>query len=624
MKKMAKISKYDLEEKKVKKRMARLNRSLSESDEHSEEVSANEEEKVESVKKVVTNPMIKKSHILRVMKKLGINKKVADSRLIGTYFKEIEPLTKQKLNKNLSKNDYKKVLSYLKRKKKKFDLVDDVSVEKVEVEEEETKKNKSAGAFPVLPEMSASGKTKYIKEKEKAPVEGKKSVEEVEKTEEIEEEDEEEKRKRDEEVEEIKPINDDGVIKELDKKSIDHITKKAGGEENDKSDTEFDDWDVSKVGIDRKKGLFGRIKERIGFSKNEGGSVEKNEVEVEDVKDEKPIKRKVDKTRKNRRIKASREDIEKCTNNIDNIKKEMSKTLVGQEVVVDKLIMGLLCNAHVLVEGVPGIAKTLAIRTLGAVSGCTTKRIQFTVDLLPTDIIGITSYNPEKGFEIIKGPVFTNFLIADEINRSPPKTQSALIEAMQEHQVTIGREKYPLPSPFFVMATENPIEDTGVYPLPEAQIDRFLFKIIMGYPNKEEEKVVMESNMTLRKFESFDLKPIVTPEEIIWMQDVVKKVYLDDSVKNYILAIVRKTREKDFVGAEYVTYGSSPRASIGLYIASKARALIKGRNYVIPEDVRDVVFDILRHRIMLSYKAIIKKINEDSIIQEILNSVKVD
>jgi len=316
-------------------------------------------------------------------------------------------------------------------------------------------------------------------------------------------------------------------------------------------------------------------------------------------------------------------EINKCSEMILKLKKEMAKAVVGQEKIVEGLIMGLLCNAHVLVEGVPGIAKTLAIKALASASGCEVKRIQFTVDMLPTDIIGITSYTPGKGFEVIKGPIFANFLIADEINRAPPKTQSALIEGMQEKQVTIGRERYDLPAPFFVMATENPLENAGVYPLPEAQIDRFLFKLIMSYPEKDEEFKVMEQNMTLRKFESFNLKAVINPKDILKMQGTVRKVYMDDKVKDYILEIVRKTRQKDFQGAEYVSYGASPRASIGIFIASKARALIEGRNFVLPEDVKKVVFDVLRHRLILSYKATIKKISSEDIIKEILNSVMV-
>jgi len=320
----------------------------------------------------------------------------------------------------------------------------------------------------------------------------------------------------------------------------------------------------------------------------------------------------------------SLKEITLVSNQIKKLKNEVSKALIGQEDMIDSLILGLMCNAHVLVEGVPGIAKTLAIRALAAASGCDVKRIQFTVDMLPTDIIGLTTYTPDKGFETLKGPIFTNFLIADEINRAPPKTQSALIEGMQEKQVTIGRKQFHLPDPFFVMATENPIENAGVYPLPEAQIDRFLFKVLVGYPEKEDEWKIMESNMTLQKFENFNVKAVINPKQIKYMQDIVKKIYLDDSIKEYILGIVRKTRDRDFDSAEYLTYGSSPRASIGLFIASKARALMSGRNYVLPEDVKNVVYSILRHRIILSYKATIDKVSPDAIINKILESVRVE
>ncbi|MEK6936142.1 MAG: MoxR family ATPase [Nanoarchaeota archaeon] len=319
----------------------------------------------------------------------------------------------------------------------------------------------------------------------------------------------------------------------------------------------------------------------------------------------------------------SEADVKKIKIILDKVKKEVSRVLVGQEQIVNGLLMGLLCNGHVLIEGVPGIAKTLAIRTLGAVSGCKVNRIQFTVDLLPTDITGITSYTPGKGFEVIKGPVFTNFLIADEINRSPPKTQSALMEAMQERQATIGKITYPISEPFFVMATENPLENAGVYPLPEAQVDRFLFKVIMDYPTEPEEKLIMEQNMTLQKFEDYDLKAMTSPEEIIKMQKLIKKVYLDDNIKDYILKIIKKTRNKNFKDSEYLSFGGSPRATIALYIASKARALMEGRNYVIPEDVKTIVFDVLRHRLILSYKATLKQISPDILIKNILDEVEI-
>ena|SRR3989344_3835866 len=352
-----------------------------------------------------------------------------------------------------------------------------------------------------------------------------------------------------------------------------------------------------------------------------------NDLNEADSVDENPIvlnNEIISKRASKRRSSLSSMEIKKCAEDISRIKKEISKAVVGQEDIVAGLIMGLICNGHVLLEGVPGVAKTLAIRALAASSGCSVKRIQFTVDMLPTDIIGLTVYTPEKGFEVVKGPIFANFIIGDEINRAPPKTQSAMIEGMQENQVTIGKEKYSLPEPFFVMATENPIENAGVYPLPEAQIDRFLFKFIMDYPEEEDERNIMETNITLRRFEDFNLKPVVTPKRILEMQKNVKAVYLDDSIKSYILSIVRKTREKIFKDEKNIAYGSSPRASIGLFIASKARALMKGRDYVLPEDVKDVVFSVMRHRIILSYKAIIQRISPDAIIQEILDSVNVE
>lgn len=314
-------------------------------------------------------------------------------------------------------------------------------------------------------------------------------------------------------------------------------------------------------------------------------------------------------------------EIEKTKKIIERLKKEVSKALVGQEDVVEKLIIALISNGHVLLEGVPGIAKTLAVRAIAEVTGCQQSRIQFTVDLLPTDIVGLTTYYPNKGFVTEKGPIFANFIIADEINRSPPKTQSALMEAMQEKQVTLGKSNHHLPKPFFVMATQNPLEQSGVYMLPEAQIDRFLFKIIMKYPLRNEEEEIMEQNMTLNKFENFKLKKVTSPNEIIKIQELVKKVYLDKKIKEYILDIVECTRNKNFEYGEYLEWGASPRATIALFIASKARALFNGRSFVIPQDVKESIYDVLRHRIILSYKAEIKKINSDDIISAILKKV---
>jgi len=316
-------------------------------------------------------------------------------------------------------------------------------------------------------------------------------------------------------------------------------------------------------------------------------------------------------------------EIKKCYDLLARTKKEMAKTVIGQEKVIDAFMCALLCDGHVLLEGVPGIAKTLIVKTLAAASGCSSKRIQFTVDLLPSDILGITTYTPEKGFETIKGPIFANFIVADEINRSPPKTQSAMIESMQEKQVTIAKETYKLPMPFFVMANNNPLETSGVYALPEAQIDRFLFKLLIDYPGADDEIKIMENNMTLRKFESYGIQPILSPEKIMEMQQITKNIYIDEKVKRYIVRIIDKTRKRDFLHGKYIEWGGSPRASIGLFIASKAWALLNGRNYVVPQDVKDISHFVLRHRIILNYKARAEGIDSDKIIDEILGMVKV-
>ncbi len=317
------------------------------------------------------------------------------------------------------------------------------------------------------------------------------------------------------------------------------------------------------------------------------------------------------------------QEAKKCADTIAKIKGEVKKVLVGQEKIVDGLIKGLLCDGHILVEGVPGVAKTLAVLALGAAIGCESKRIQFTVDLLPSDIVGLTSFTPGKGFDTIKGPIFTNFLLADEINRSPPKTQSALLEAMQEKKVTIGKETYALPRPFFVMATENPLEVSGVYFLPEAQIDRFLFKILMGYPNKEEEQKIIRQNMTLRPFEDYGLKAVASPQKLIEMQEITRRVYTSQEIERYIVEIVHLTRQKTgYEEAKYVEWGGSPRASIGLFIASKAQALISGRKFVVPDDVKKVAYDVLRHRMILNYAAQAEGISADSIISRILEIVE--
>lgn len=309
---------------------------------------------------------------------------------------------------------------------------------------------------------------------------------------------------------------------------------------------------------------------------------------------------------------------------IAKIKEEMQKAVVGQEEIIENLLCSIISDGHALVEGIPGIAKTLIVRALGKVTGCETKRIQFTVDLLPTDILGITSYTRERGFEVVKGPIFANFVIGDEINRSPPKTQSAMLEAMQEKQVSIGKETFPLPQPFFVMATQNPIETAGVYNLPEAQIDRFLMKLLIYYPKPFEEQKILKTNMTLRKFEEFNLKPILSPKDIIEMQETAKKIYMAKSVEEYIIRIVNMTRyTKGLTFGKYIEWGGSPRASIGLYIASKARALMQGDTFVTPQHIKDVAYNILRHRILLNYEGLAENIKSEAIIKEILAKVPV-
>jgi MoxR-like ATPase len=308
------------------------------------------------------------------------------------------------------------------------------------------------------------------------------------------------------------------------------------------------------------------------------------------------------------------------------IKDELGKVIVGQQDIIDSMILALICNGHVLVEGVPGIAKTLTVKTLANVTNSQFSRIQFTPDLLPTDIIGITTYEEGRGFYSVKGPVFANFVLADEINRAPPKVQSALLEAMQERQVTIGKESFSLPSPFFVMATQNPIESLGTYKLPEAQIDRFLFKLQMKYPSPEEELKIMHQNSTLRKFEDFNLQTVFTTDQILMAQQDVKKIYMDKRVEKYIVGIVEATRNPEkynLTTGKYIEYGTSPRSTIALYITAKAYALLNGKSFVTPMHVKAVAHNILRHRILLNYEGQADEISTDKIIDEILRRVPV-
>lgn len=307
------------------------------------------------------------------------------------------------------------------------------------------------------------------------------------------------------------------------------------------------------------------------------------------------------------------------------ITKGMDQRIVGQKHLVDSLLIALLCNGHILLEGVPGLAKTLAIKTLSNLIDAKYNRIQFTPDLLPADVIGTMIYSVKKEqFEVKKGPVFANFVLADEINRAPAKVQSALLEAMQERQVTIGEQTFKLENPFLVMATQNPIEQEGTYQLPEAQTDRFLLKVVIGYPTKNEEKQIIRQNIVEY---SSPVVSVVTPEEVIDAQKIVEKIYIDEKIENYIVDIVFATREP----AKYdlsdlqsiIDYGASPRASISLAKAARAYAFLKGRGYVIPEDIRAVCHDVMRHRIGLTYEAEANNITTDDIITNILDKVQV-
>lgn len=313
------------------------------------------------------------------------------------------------------------------------------------------------------------------------------------------------------------------------------------------------------------------------------------------------------------------------SNFVNLVTQGMDQTIVGQKHLVESLLIALLSNGHVLLEGVPGLAKTLAIKTLAQVIDAKYSRIQFTPDLLPADVTGTMIYSIQKEqFQVKKGPIFANFVLADEINRAPAKVQSSLLEAMQERQVTIGDETFRLDEPFLVMATQNPIEQEGTYPLPEAQVDRFLLKVIIGYPTKEEEKIIIRQNIarTHTKVQS-----LLHPSEIIEVQKIVEKIYLDEKIERYIVDIVYATRTPGEYGLKdlggMISFGASPRASIGLARASRAYAFLRGRGYVIPEDVRAVCHDVLRHRIGLTYEAEANNITTDQIISEILDKVEV-
>ena len=324
-------------------------------------------------------------------------------------------------------------------------------------------------------------------------------------------------------------------------------------------------------------------------------------------------------------IKELNERIQKESSFVDLLSMEMKKVIVGQKHLIDSLLIGLLSNGHILLEGVPGLAKTLAINTLASAIDAKFSRVQFTPDLLPADLLGTLIYSQKnEEFVIKKGPIFANFILADEINRAPAKVQSALLEAMQERQVTIGEETYKMDEPFLVLATQNPIEQEGTYPLPEAQVDRFMLKVVISYPNKEEEQLIMRQNVA----KTFPvINKILKPEDIVKARSVVQDVYMDDKIEKYIVDIVFATRYPEQYGLDkfknMISFGGSPRATINLSLATKAFAFIKRRGYVIPEDVRAVCHDVLRHRIGLTYEAEAENITSEDIINEILNSVEV-
>lgn len=316
----------------------------------------------------------------------------------------------------------------------------------------------------------------------------------------------------------------------------------------------------------------------------------------------------------------------KYKKDFDNIKAQMGKVVIGQQGVIDSMLMALVSNGNILLEGVPGVAKTLMIRALASATSCSFSRIQFTPDMLPADIIGITAYDRERGFYVVKGPIFANFVLADEINRAPPKTQSALLEAMQEKQATIGKESFPVPLPFFVLATQNPIENIGTYPLPEAQVDRFLLKINVGYPNKEDEQKILSTNISIHGFSDFGIKPAVSASDLIkWQKDVLQ-IYVDQKIEKYIVSLIDATRNPKDYGislGKYIEWGTSPRASISIYITAKAKALMDGKTYVTPNEVKSVAHAVMRHRLIINYEGQSEKITTDKIIDEILSKVRV-
>jgi MoxR-like ATPase len=324
-------------------------------------------------------------------------------------------------------------------------------------------------------------------------------------------------------------------------------------------------------------------------------------------------------------IQSINDAVRMTSNWVHPLRQQMARVIVGQEQLVDRLIVGLISNGHILLEGVPGLAKTLALKTLASAIGLHFQRMQFTPDMLPADIVGTMIYNPQNGsFSTKHGPVFSNLILADEINRAPAKVQSALLEAMQERQVTLGDDTYRLPDPFLVLATQNPLEQEGTYPLPEAQVDRFMMKVIVGYPNRTEERAILDAMAVTEP--SLDVQSVVTAEDIINARRIVSGIYVDDKVKNYMVDLVLATRDPRPYGIDlngWVQCGASPRGTISLTLAARAHAFLQGRGYVTPQDVKDLAYDVLRHRIAVSYEAEAENINSENIVAGILEGLPV-
>ncbi len=324
-------------------------------------------------------------------------------------------------------------------------------------------------------------------------------------------------------------------------------------------------------------------------------------------------------------VKQITERVKQESDFVSTLMYEVGKVIVGQKYLIERLLIGILSNGHVLLEGVPGLAKTMSVMTLAKAMQAGFQRIQFTPDLLPADLLGTLIYNPKSGdFTVRKGPIFTNIVLADEINRAPAKVQSALLEAMQDRQVTIGDQTFTLNDPFLVLATQNPIEHEGTYPLPEAQVDRFMFKLHVTYPDKKEEREIVERMATTKK--DFQVNPVITPEDILRLRNLVDEIYIDEKIKDYIVDIIFASRDPKAYGLELkelIEYGASPRATIYLTLAAKAHAFIKGRGFVTPQDIKSIGMDVLRHRIIVTYEAEAEEITPEDIIQKIFDNVEV-